>query len=381
MKRPFRLWGISLLAEFLCLVAYAGFIGVPAAAFCVNLLLSASMSMIFLNSYRTGLEPKTAYLFAAFRKDRILRVLGGMAWMQLWIFLWSLIPIVGIVFGVIRAYEYAFVPYILMTREDVKPTDAIKISKQETMGYKGKMFGADMLLGAVYLGAFLVFTLLGEIPYLGVLFRILWYVAIAYGLQRSPLFSGIMQAAFYVEIQNRRAAGSWHPAAPARPDWPTPPVQPVQPSAPVQPERLPSAPQPVQSAAPEQPVCPVPPVVQPSFTEAVTQPASQGAPVVFSPEPEPQQPPEEPVQTQPSDLRCPRCGAAVKIPGAMFCTIYGRAAEMSIVLFILALAAAFIGTIFAFRAISRIHSGESYTYEAAACAVCVTLIVLALMLR
>ena len=53
----------------------------------------------------------------------------------------------------------------------------------------------------------------------------------------------------------------------------------------------------------------------------------------------------------------------------------------SIVLFILALAAAFIGTIFAFRAISRIHSGESYTYEAAACAVCVTLIVLALMLR
>ena len=214
MKRPFRLWGISLLAEFLCLVAYAGFIGVPAAAFCAALLLSASMSMIFLNSYRTGLEPKTSYLFASFKKDRILRVLGGMAWMQLWIFLWSLIPIVGIVFGIIRMYEYRFVPYILMTRDDVKPTDAIKISKQETMGYKGKMFGADILLGAVYLGAFLVFTLLGEIPYLGVLFRILWVlIAIAYGLL-APLFSGIMQAAFYVEIQNRRAAGSWHPAAP-----------------------------------------------------------------------------------------------------------------------------------------------------------------------
>ena len=305
MKRPFRLWGISLLAEFLCLVAYAGFIGVPAAAFCAALLLSASMSMIFLNSYRTGLEPKTAYLFASFKKDRILRVLGGMAWMQLWIFLWSLIPIVGIVFGIIRMYEYRFVPYILMTRDDVKPTDAIKISKQETMGYKGKMFGADILLGAVYLGAFLVFTLLGKIPYLGVLFRILWVlIAIAYGLL-APLFSGIMQAAFYVEIQNRRAAGP-------------------QPSAPVQPERPIPPTQPVQSAAPEQPVCPVPPVVQPSFTEAVTQPASQGAPVVFSPEPEPQQPPEEPVQTQPSDLRCPRCGAAVKIPGAMFCTICGE---------------------------------------------------------
>ena len=291
MKRPFRLWGISLLAEFLCLVAYAGFIGVPAAAFCAALLLSASMSMIFLNSYRTGLEPKTAYLFASFKKDRILRVLGGMAWMQLWIFLWSLIPIVGIVFGIIRMYEYRFVPYILMTRDDVKPTDAIKISKQETMGYKGKMFGADILLGAVYLGVFLVFTLLGEIPYLGVLFRILWVlIAIAYGLL-APLFSGIMQAAFYVEIQNRRAAGP-------------------QPSAPAQ---------------------PVPPVIPAPASEPETQPAPQGEPVVTAQEPEaPAQPePEQeaPEQPQSTEPRCPHCGALVKMQGAVFCTACGRRLE------------------------------------------------------
>ena len=291
MKRPFRLWGISLLAEFLCLVAYAGFIGVPAAAFCAALLLSASMSMIFLNSYRTGLEPKTAYLFASFKKDRILRVRGGMAWMQLWIFLWSLIPIVGIVFGIIRMYEYRFVPYILMTRDDVKPTDAIKISKQETMGYKGKMFGADILLGAVYLGVFLVFTLLGEIPYLGVLFRILWVlIAIAYGLL-APLFSGIMQAAFYVEIQNRRAAGP-------------------QPSAPAQ---------------------PVPPVIPAPASEPETQPAPQGEPVVTAQEPEaPAQPePEQeaPEQPQSTEPRCPHCGAPVKMPGAAFCTACGRRLE------------------------------------------------------
>ncbi len=291
MKRPFRLWGISLLAEFLCLVAYAGFIGVPAAAFCAALLLSASMSMIFLNSYRTGLEPKTSYLFASFKKDRILRVLGGMAWMQLWIFLWSLIPIVGIVFGIIRMYEYRFVPYILMTRDDVKPTDAIKISKQETMGYKGKMFGADILLGAVYLGVFLVFTLLGEIPYLGVLFRILWVlIAIAYGLL-APLFSGIMQAAFYVEIQNRRAAGP-------------------QPSAPAQ---------------------PVPPVIPAPASEPETQPAPQGEPVVTAQEPEaPAQPePEQeaPEQPQSTEPRCPHCGAPVKMQGAVFCTACGRRLE------------------------------------------------------
>lgn len=306
MKRPFRLWGISLLAEFLCLVAYAGFIGVPAAAFCAALLLSASMSMIFLNSYRTGLEPKTTYLFASFKKDRILRVLGGMAWMQLWIFLWSLIPIVGIVFGIIRMYEYRFVPYILMTREDVKPTEAIKISKQETMGYKGKMFGADLLLTAVCFGIFLIFTLLRQIPYLGSLFRILWILfAVAFDLL-APLFSGIMQAAFYVEIQNRRAAGPQQPASPVppvqpvRPEWPAPPTQPEHPA-------------------------------QPPFSSAVTQPAPQGTPVVFSSEAkisaQPKQAPETPDQPQPSEKRCPHCGAPVKMPGAAFCTACGRRLE------------------------------------------------------
>ena len=291
MKRPFRLWGISLLAEFLCLVAYAGFIGVPAAAFCAALLLSASMSMIFLNSYRTGLEPKTTYLFASFKKDRILRVLGGMAWMQLWIFLWSLIPIVGIVFGIIRMYEYRFVPYILMTRDDVRPTEAIKVSKAETMGYKGKLFGADLLLEGAYFVVILLLSLLSRIPYVGIVFTILRIVlTVAFGVL-APLFLGILHAAFYVEIQNRRAAAP-------------------QPSAPAQ---------------------PVPPVIPAPASEPETQPAPQGEPVVTAQEPEaPAQPePEQetPEQPQSTEPRCPHCGALVKMQGAAFCTACGRRLE------------------------------------------------------
>lgn len=196
MKRPFRLWGLSLLAGVLLLAAQAGFIGVPAVAFCAALLLDASMAMIYLNTYRTGLEPKTAYLFSAFRKERVWHVLGGMAWMYLWIFLWSLIPVVGIVFGVIRAYEYRFTPYILMTRDDVKPTEAIKVSKAETMCYKGKMFGADMLAIGAWIVGIAVLSLLGAIPYLGVLFKIVRFVFnLAYSLL-APLFFGILSAAF-----------------------------------------------------------------------------------------------------------------------------------------------------------------------------------------
>ena len=288
MKRPLRLWGITLLSSVLLVVVHIGFIGIPAVGFCALLLLEASMSMIYLNSYRTGLEPKTSYLLAAFRKDRIWRVLGGMAWMYLWIFLWFLIPVVGFVFAAIRAYEYRFVPYILMTRDDVRPTEAIKVSKAETMGYKGKLFGADLLLEGAYFVVILLLSLLSMIPYVGIVFTILRIVlTVAFGVL-APLFLGILHAAFYVEIQNRRAAGQ-------------------QPSAPAQ---------------------PVPPVIPAPASEPETQPAPQGEPVVTAQEPEaPAQPePEQeaPEQPQPAEPRCPHCGAAVKTPGAVFCTSCGR---------------------------------------------------------
>lgn len=298
MKRPFKLWGITLLSGVLLMAVHVGFIGIPAVGFCAALLLEASMSMIYLNSYRTGLEPKTSYLLAAFRKDRIWRVLGGMAWMNLWIFLWFLIPIVGFVFAAIRAYEYRFVPYILMTRDDVKPTEALKVSKEETMGYKGKMFGADLLLEGVYFVVILLLSLLSRIPYVGIVFTILRIVlTVAFGVL-APLFLGILHAAFYVEIQNRRAAAAQRPSAPVQP---APPTQPAQ---------------------------PVPPVIPVPVSVPETQPAPQDDPVVTAQEPEaPAQPePEQeaPEQPQPAEPRCPHCGAAVKTPGAVFCTSCGR---------------------------------------------------------
>ena len=216
-KKPVTLWGISLLCVLLELIALVGFGMLPIGAFIVSIALEAGMAMIYLNSYRTGLKPKSAYLFAAFRKDRFWRVVGGMAWMSLWVFLWALIPFAGIVFAVIRAYEYRFTPYILMTRDDVKATEAIKLSKQMTMGYKGKMFWADMLVCLLYLAAELVLALFSLIPFIGILFRVVnLLLSIAFSLF-APLFLGIVQAAFYVETQSAAPA-----AAPAQPTIPAP---------------------------------------------------------------------------------------------------------------------------------------------------------------
>lgn len=296
MKRPFRLWGLSLLAGVLLLAAHVGFVGVPAVAFCAALLLDASMAMIYLNSYRTGLEPKTSYLFSAFRKERIWHVLGGMAWMYLWILLWSLIPIVGIVFGVIRAYEYRFTPYILMTRDDVKPTEAIKVSKAETMGYKGKMFGAEMLAYGAAVVVIAVLSLFGAIPYLGVLFKIVRFVFnLAYCLLL-PLFFGILRAAFYVEIQNRRAAAPQQPAAPVPPVIPAPVHMPETQQTPAA-TKEPAAQAP--EAAPEPPASSEYPEA-PEAPEAAQTPAADGNPNT-----------------------CPHCGAPITAEGARFCTACG----------------------------------------------------------
>ena len=303
-QKPVTLWGISLLCGLLELLAFIGFGAVPVGAFIAAWALEAGMAMIYLNSYRTGLKPKSTYLFAAFKKDRFWRVVGGLAWMELWIFLWALIPIVGIVFAVIRAYEYRFTPYILMTRDDVKATDAIKLSKQETMGYKGKMFWADMMIVLLYLAAALVLLILSLIPFIGVLFRVVnTLLSIAFSLF-APLFLGIVQAAFYVETKSA-------PAAPAQPTPPTIPA-PVAPTAP---------------AAPEAPVTEAPAEEAPAPAEEAPAPAEEApaepAPVEEAPAPAEEAPAEPaPAPETPRARFCPTCGHEFA-PADRFCQSCG----------------------------------------------------------
>ena len=219
MQKPFRLWGISLLSGLLTFIAGIAFGPIIACTFVATTLLGVGMQMIYLNTYRTELQPKAAFLFAAFKKEKILKVAGGMAWSALWIFLWGLIPVVGVIFAIIRAYEYRFVPYILMTRDDVSATDAIKVSKEETMGYKGKMFGADILVYALFAAAMIVLGLLGKIPVVGVLFAIICVLLAIVFVLLVPLFLGLVQAAFYVEIKSAQTAEAVA-EAPAEPEAP-----------------------------------------------------------------------------------------------------------------------------------------------------------------
>ena len=238
MKKPIKLWGISLLATFLIpvLTGLCG-VAIPGLGLAISLLLSTSMLMVYLHGYR-GEDVQVLQLFDCFKDwATVKRVVLGLAWMYLWVALWGLIPIAGPVFAIIRMYEYRLTPYILITEPDVALTDAIKISKERTNGYKGKMFGADILAAVAIMVAFLILGLLSAIPVVGVLFGIITFLAYIAVLALLPLFMGLVQAAFYEEITN--------------PTVPQAPVYNAIPQAPVYAVPAPQAP--VNNAAPQAP--------------------------------------------------------------------------------------------------------------------------------
>ena len=202
MKKPFTLWGISLLEVLLTAVVSVLFGAIYGLALGINMLLDTSMIMIFLHGYR-GDDVACVQLFDCFKDGATAkRVLGGMAWMKLWIFLWGLIPIVGPIFTIIRTYEYRLTPYILVTEPEISATEAIKESSKRTRGYKFKMWAADILLPVIVVLIILVLTLLGQIPYIGGLFLFVLVIFVLCYAALSPLYSGLIQAAFYEEITN-----------------------------------------------------------------------------------------------------------------------------------------------------------------------------------
>ena len=208
MKKPLKLWGISLLYILLAsvLTALCG-AAIPALGIAVTLLMGTSMTMIFLFGYR-GEEVKVVQLFSCFKDwQTIKRVLLGMSWMALWIFLWSLIPVAGPFIALIRMYEYRLTPYILVTEPDVSITEAIEVSKKRTDGYKLQMFLADLLVYGIVFVVNLVLGLIAGlcvayVPALGVLFSLILIVLDIVIFALVPLFVGLVQAAFYEEIQS-----------------------------------------------------------------------------------------------------------------------------------------------------------------------------------
>lgn len=258
-KKPVRFWGVTL---------FFSLIGTLASLFCVlpiihlpvAYVLEATLAMIFLTKYRTGEEPKCKDAFKHFNKDEFLHIAGGIAWKNLWVLIWALIPIVGPIFAIIRSYEYDFVPYILIDMPEIDATDARDKSKEMTNGYKGKIFLADLLLAAGYIAISLVFSLFMRIfrrvGAMIVLFGLIQaIVSILYGLI-VPLAKGFIHAIFYEEVSTMTEEKYMQIIAKPVKAQPQPQPQQYQQYQPQQPQYQQYQPQQPQYQQPQQPQAP-----------------------------------------------------------------------------------------------------------------------------
>lgn len=197
MKKPIMLWGLSLLLSVVSVIATLVTIGLPVISFAVGYLFTCGAVKLYMDGLK-GKQVNSKQLFFAFNKNCV-RTAGALAWRDLWIVIWALVPIIGPIIAIYKAYSYRFVPYIIVSNPEISAFDALKISMKMTQGKKGAMFLADIVwIVAIYV-ACLILGLLSIIPVLGVLFTLaLAIIAVVTGLF-SSIFTGLVQASFFNE--------------------------------------------------------------------------------------------------------------------------------------------------------------------------------------
>lgn len=225
-KKPFKLWGISLLCNFV-LVPTAWLLGGPVLliGYVGAYLLLAAMANIFLKGYHGEEDFHAVDLFNTFKDWKTAkRVVCALAWVDLWTGLWLLIPFAGPVFFIIKIYEYRLAPYIVMEEEDVSATKVKERSSELTKGYKSKMFWADVLFYVLTGAICLVLFLFSQIRYIGPLFGLILFLFAICILAFGGLFLGLVHAAFYDEITGAKNNAVYvdAPADPAPAEEPAP---------------------------------------------------------------------------------------------------------------------------------------------------------------
>lgn len=214
-EKPVTLWGTSLLCSLLC--GLASVFGVlPIISVPITFILSASMAVIYWKGYRREAFVSQD-LFAGF--SHALHVAGGMAWMVLWLVLWLLVPLAGPVMLIVKSLSYSLTPYILIRHPEISATDALKVSMEQTKGYKGNMFLTYLVFGvAIWIVCF-VLAMLTAIEAISLVFGFLLFLVALVLLLFAPLFLGLIQAAFYEEIQKAITFREEHPGEVYQPEY------------------------------------------------------------------------------------------------------------------------------------------------------------------
>lgn len=100
-------------------------------------------------------------MFSGFTNGNYLHTIGTLLLKQIFIFLWSLLLFIP---GIIKTYEYYFVPYIIMENPQISRKRAFELSRQMTNGFKWNIFVLELsfigwsLLGLLLCGIGILFV-------------------------------------------------------------------------------------------------------------------------------------------------------------------------------------------------------------------------------
>lgn len=141
-------YGIVFAMMFLAAVIGSIILGV----FIVNVLRVGFCRYLILTQ-RTGHSADASELFWGFTCGHYMNLVKVMFLYDLYIFLWGLCFIIP---GIVKAYAYTFVPYILAEHPDMDASEVLALSTQMTDGEKFNIFVLELsFIGWYFLGSLL----------------------------------------------------------------------------------------------------------------------------------------------------------------------------------------------------------------------------------
>ena len=117
----------------------------------ISLAVSLALNIFITNPVKIGgcryftentyMESNVGQVFSAFRKNTYMNNVSTMFFMNLYIFLWSLLLFIP---GIIKSYEYRMIPYLLADDPNMPKDVAFRISKEMMDGQKMNAFLLDL---------------------------------------------------------------------------------------------------------------------------------------------------------------------------------------------------------------------------------------------
>ena len=143
----------AFLAGFMTVMLVVMIISIALSLFVFTPLVIGAQRFFVVSHYQKAELNELGFAFT----HSYMNIVKTMFFMNLYVFLWSLLFIIP---GIIKAYEYRMIPYILAENPDIDTKQAFAMSKQMMDGNKWNTF----VLGLSFLGWIILSMFLCGIP-------------------------------------------------------------------------------------------------------------------------------------------------------------------------------------------------------------------------